>query len=555
MFKLFSTKYFLYNLLAVIFISCANPRPPSGGPPDKTPPKIIDFYPQNRSLNFDGNNIFIKFNKWVDRNSVINNIFLNPPIRYKVDWNGKKLYIRFAESLPKETTISFLLGTNYLDLDGNQPTEPFYLVFSTGGRIDTGRIHGKVIADGMQNIYVYAIPTKELNDSLFDINTSFHYRTQPDNLGNFKFEALKADNYIIFSYHDKNKNKVFDYGQEDFGFASDTICPSTTLLDTVIIIPSPPIDETQPFITNALALNPYIAKLTFSEPIRISVSQENITNTIQFIDTLTNSFFTPFFLQVDINKSNELILYFLDSLREGLYQIVISNPKSISDTAGNPIFINKKEVIRITKTNIDLPIGIFEKNVQLKTPTDSLIITFNNPLDTINSKLSIKAINMALKDTFDVGYNFLQPNKLLIKIPNLKWRDNYTLLIQSKLICDFIGIVYSNKSFELIVKVEEEPRIGSLQGTLIARIDSTFGNPMVMLFSPKKRYYTKVVNNFWKFENILEGEYQLIAFYDGNGNKTYDSGKYRPLQLSERLIKSPMKITIKKGWSVEEIRF
>ncbi|MFN3306719.1 MAG: Ig-like domain-containing protein [Candidatus Kapaibacteriota bacterium] len=553
MFKIDCKKFCLYNLLALIFISCANPRPPSGGPPDKTPPKIIEFFPQNRSLNFKGSEIFIKFNKWVDRNSVINNIFLNPPIIYKVEWNGKKMHIQFAESLPKETTISFLLGTNYSDLDGNQPNEPFYLVFSTGNNIDSGRINGRVVAGIMQNIYVYAIPITELNDTLFDVNSCFHYRTQPDNLGNFKFEALKADNYIIFSYNDKNKNKVFDFGQEDYGFASDTIHISTTLSDSVILILSPPIDEIPPFITNAMGLNPYIAILTFSES--IVVSQKIFTNSIEFIDTSTNSFFTPLFIQVNIDKPNELILYFQDSLREGIYKIVVSNPKLITDTAGNPVYVDKNQVIRITKTNINLPFGIFEKSVQLKTPSDSVLVTFSHPLDTTKSQLNFKAINIAQKDTFEVNYQFLQLNKLYVKIPNLKWKDNYKLLIHSKLIYDYTGFMYANNSYEVFVKVADEPRLGSIQGTLLARIDTTLGNPMLMLYSPTNKYYTKVVNNLWKFENVLEGEYQLIAFYDENNNKTYDSGRYRPLQLSERLIKFPMKITIMKGWSVEEIKF
>lgn len=553
MFTLSINKFSFYFILSVIFISCANPRPPSGGPPDKTPPKVIEFSPLNRSLNFQGNKIYIEFNKWVDRNSVINNIFLNPPLRYKVDWSGKKMYVHFAEPLPNETTISFLLGTNYMDLDGNQPTEPFNLVFSTGTKIDSGSIYGKVIADGLQNIFVYAIPTSELYDTSFDINTSFHYRTQPDNQGNFKLEALKSSSYLIFSFNDKNKNKVFDYGIEDFGFASDTITLYGSLPDSVIIINNPPIDEVRPFVVNAYEIDQNIVKLSFSE--QVEVSKDAIFNSIRFFDTLKSRFFTPFSGQVDINKPNELLLFFKDKLPEGIYQIIVSNPDNIKDTAGNPVSTDIKQIIRITQSEFNLPLEIFEKIVQLKTPIDTLLITFNKPLDSAISKFIVKAINLSRKDTLDADCSLLELNKLHIKIPNLKWKDNYKVLIYSNLICDFSGKMYSNKSFELTIKVEDEPSLGSIRGILLTRIDNAFGQPMVMLYSPLKKYYSKVLNNNWKFENVLEGEYQLIAFYDRNNNEIYDSGRYKPLQLSEKLIKQPIRVSVKKGWSIEEIRF
>ncbi|MGB9851484.1 MAG: Ig-like domain-containing protein [Candidatus Kapaibacteriota bacterium] len=537
---------------AFLLFSCANVKPPSGGPPDRTPPKVVEFFPANYARNFSGKEIYIKFNKWVERNSVVNNIFLNPAEKYEIKWSGKKMYILFPNNLPTNTTFNLLLGTNFTDIDGNKPEQPFNLVFSTGDKIDSGRIVGKVPQSKEQNIFIYSIPTKELNDTMFDINKTFHYRTQPDVNGNFSFEALRYDSYIVVAFIDKNNNKEFDFGSESFGVASDSVYASIQVSDTISLLFAPPIDKTSPVITNAFALNQHTIKIIFSEPIRtipIRSMPFIVSDTSTLYEFQPNSYF------IDKNNPKEIKLFFKDTIPESILSLKILNPEIFTDTAGNQLLFEKSLLLRGSKLKDELSPQIIQNQIFLNTVNDTIEICFSKPIDTTKTKLAIRSINTEQNDTTRAKYDFSSTHTIHIDIPNIKWRSLYNLVIQSDTIYDYLGKIYTNFSASLQVKVGEEPRLGSLKGKLIARLDTNFGEPIVMAIGSEMIFYSKVSSNDFTFDNIPEGEYTLVAFYDKNRNGKYDFGSLRPFAFSEKIIKISKRISIRKGWTIEEMRF
>ena len=60
----FSQRYWWYFLVMLIG-ACANIVTPSGGPVDKTPPKVLKTIPENNSKNFTGKNIRIQLDKFI----------------------------------------------------------------------------------------------------------------------------------------------------------------------------------------------------------------------------------------------------------------------------------------------------------------------------------------------------------------------------------------------------------------------------------------------------------------------------------------------------------
>lgn len=544
---------FCVLLVTFLLLSCANVKPPSGGPPDKTPPKVVEFLPSNQTTNFQQKEIYIKFNKWMDRGSVVNNIFLNPPMKYEVKWNGKKMFIRFPENLPEETTFNLLIGTNCSDIDGNRPEQPFSLVFSTGAKIDSGRISGKIILGKEQNVYIYAIPTREISDSTLDINKTFHYRTQPDINGLFTFEALRTDSYIVFAYSDKNNNKEFDYGNESFGLSHDNIHTNTQHRDSIYLILTQPKDKIPPLVTNVIGKNPYSIIITFSEPVNIpdTISNKNF----QILDTLSKKVYNPLCVLIDPNNKKEITLFFYEPLPDAIFSFNITNPNAIVDSSGNALTFEKPILMRISKNPEEVKPQILQNQIFLQSINDKVEIIFSKPLDTSRTKFKIKTVNIQQNDTLVVKYNFENQNKINVLIPNIKWRGNYSILVQTDTIFDYLGKGFSNFNFSVQLRTADEPRFGSLKGLLIAGLDTNLGQPMVMAIEGDKIYYCNVINNHFVLENIPEGEYVLIAFYDQNRNEKYDFGDLKPFSFSERIIKVYSKINIRKGWTVEEIRF
>ncbi|MEJ5285713.1 MAG: hypothetical protein CH6_3225 [Candidatus Kapaibacterium sp.] len=549
--------FFINRRIHIIFLglllACANVKPPSGGEPDRTPPKIVEFSPANFTTNFNENEIYIKFSKWMERGSVVNSIFLNPPLKYEIKWSGKKMYIRFPEKLPENTTFNLVLGTNSADLDGNKFEQPFTLVFSTGTKIDSGRIVGKTVLGKLQNVYVYAIPVKELADTSFDINKVFHYRTQPDKDGIFSFEALKYDSYIVVAYCDKNNNKQFDFGTEDFGINADTILVSKTVTDTISILLAKPTDENSPIITNAFAVNQHTIKITFSEPIK--VTDTFIDKLFEIQDTTSKKKNFPFAWTFDPSNPKEISIFFKDTLSLSVFHLSITDTKLITDTVGNPLKIETSILLKGSKNPDGNKPAPLQTQLFLKSPKDTFSIMFSKPLDTNKTRFSIKCINIEQNDTTLATHHFSNFNKIQILIPNLRWKGFYNILVETDTLFDFWGKAYYKNKFQVQLKVNDEPKLGSLKGKLIAGLDTSLGLPMIMAMSEQGTYYCKVVDNDFELKNILEGDYILVAFYDQNQDGIYNYGRLNPIKFSEKIIKISGKISIRRGWTVEELRF
>ena len=184
--------FFIFALVS----SCAVIVEPSGGPEDKTSPKINYFEPSPGTLNFQDNSIIIEFDKYMDKNTVNNSVFLSPSKKFELDWTRKKLEIEFEEPLDSNTTYSFSLGTDFTDIYGNKPDESFFLVFSTGNFIDSGYIKGKLIGENTSGINIFAYSLNEvLKDTLNITQCKPNYRTQVGTNGNFLIPAMKDGLY------------------------------------------------------------------------------------------------------------------------------------------------------------------------------------------------------------------------------------------------------------------------------------------------------------------------------------------------------------------------
>lgn len=547
------THSFLVLVVAIILFGCANPKPPSGGPPDKTPPKIIEFYPSNLTTKFTDKQIFIVFNKWVDRNSVLNNIFLNPPIKFNAKWSGKKLFIRFIEDLPQDFTINFLLGNDYADLDGNKPNEPFSLFFSTGESIDSGIVVGRVLAKDLTKTFIYVIPTNLISDSLVEINKIFHYRTQPNSNGIFKFEALKPGSYFLFGFTDFNGNKEFDRGLDGFGICSDSVVVNPYSKDTLAILVTHPKDITRPQLVDIVAISKNVIKLKFSEPIRLDSNFDlryfSINDTSKKIEIL------PDFISHNPEEPAALLVCFKNKLPEGFYSFELRNFEFISDTSNNKLFFQKPLLFRMTSEIPLLEPDLQTKKKILSNLSQRIVVNFNIPLDTSRTLFRVELVNIEKKDTMPIRFSWGSNFELIVDYPNLRWGSNYILNLSSDSVFDYFGNVFLTRRYSQTISIAGEPSVGNIRGKLLAVVDTSYGKPMIMAMGKDRNYVTDLVGMEWSFDNLPEGEYNLVAFYDRNNSKTYDFGEIYPLKFSEKIIKLIDRVQVKKGWTVEEIKF
>jgi len=136
------------TVLGFILTQCATPTSPTGGPPDKTGPTVVQTYPKSGTTNFDGQSIEFDFSDFITRSTFQTAFDMAPDLglRYQVDYGRKSVKVKFEKPLPDSTTMVFTLGTDMTDYHGNKMASPVTLALSTGPTIDHGKMKGRVVS-------------------------------------------------------------------------------------------------------------------------------------------------------------------------------------------------------------------------------------------------------------------------------------------------------------------------------------------------------------------------------------------------------------------------
>lgn len=209
-------------LVPVLFSACAVDRPPTGGPPDRSPLSVTSTLPASASVNTSPQTIRIGFNHYVGRNDISESIFFSPRIDdYEVSIHGKEAHIRLFEALQPNRTYTLTLRAPLKSLDGVHLLDRSQtLAFSTGPVLDQGSIEGRVWTNRlapMQNATVMAYSASRSNANL---ETRLDYIAQSGPSGEYRFEHLAPGSYRIVAVTDDNGNLQFDPETEVFAVAS-----------------------------------------------------------------------------------------------------------------------------------------------------------------------------------------------------------------------------------------------------------------------------------------------------------------------------------------------
>lgn len=206
--------YPLFLILSFALFSCATPVGPTGGPRDEKGPEILFTEPESGTTNFSEDEVLIYFDEFVNRNSINNNITIEPDFgaTFSTDWKRKRLAIKFEDNLPDSTTIIVTLGGQVSDTKGNRIGSPTVIAFSTGDEIDRGVITGRVrnantgAGEESRKVALYRAP--------FDLKAPYNYAAETDTGGYFKFSYLREGNYKAIFFDDRNRNKIWNPDNE-----------------------------------------------------------------------------------------------------------------------------------------------------------------------------------------------------------------------------------------------------------------------------------------------------------------------------------------------------
>ncbi|HHP7239895.1 Ig-like domain-containing protein [Longibacter sp.] len=321
----------------VLIGSCANPQPPGGGPRDETPPSVVSSTPAQDAVNVRTRSVRIVFSEYVERTSLVRSLTVTPAFdrALEFDWDGRAVEISFPSALRDSTTYILTLDAELSDTRGVSLNTPITIAFSTGPRINRGRIAGRVVepAEGRPqpqvDIYAYAAPDGVPPDSLPERPA---YRTQTGDDGSFSLEYLREQSYYVVAIQDNNRNRRPDV-LEPFGTPPRPLLPGAadaepvhvpwvvSRLDTI----APELRRVQPRSSQRVTLR-------FSEPVRPSLDPADYTlrDSIRDVRRPIASVHAPGVptTEVDIRTA--------DALQEGRHRLAIAD-SVVTDTLGTPL--------------------------------------------------------------------------------------------------------------------------------------------------------------------------------------------------------------------------
>ena len=548
----------LESLIFTLLISaCANIQPPSGGPPDKTPPVITLSEPSNGTLNFSGKSVSLDFNKYMDKNKVNENVFITPELAFTLDWSGKELEIEFTDTLAENTTYSITLGTEYTDLKQNKPAEAFSLVFSTGSVIDSGVIKGKLYDKDPSGVFIFCYKIDGINaDTLNITHTKPYSRIQVGTNGKFEFNALKNGTYRLFSIRDKFKDGIYDNGMDDFGAAPWDINLREDTSAYINMKIGPTIDKINPIINGAEAISNSRILVEFSENIdTLSVDKRQfiISDSLNSKNiALESAYISPKganYIELFTNTELDTITKWSVTVKNGIKDTV---GNSIPDTNNFTYFYSVAERDTLIPKLMKPP---FKDSTTGINPENCFDFIFNSAIDSnIKDKIKIHLPEGSKDIPFDIiwkGENYfsVKPRNVL---QSEMW---YTLTFEQFGIKSPNGYSISDSTLKLRFKTQDIRSNGGITGTLNGNYKQSLNYIIYLISKDKSKIYKSVAGSRgkWSFENVIPGMYTMEVFIDGNNNGKYDFGESFPFEYSEKFFEFEKEIEVKPRWKVEDL--
>lgn len=326
-------------MLVCLPLACAVPVPPGGGPPDSTPPSIVQTVPSDGQTNFSGSTVEFEFDEAINVRTFGRALSITPDLvgTPRISGSGKKIKVRLPGELRESTTYILTLDVSLRDLHNVSLDSPISIAFSTGDEIDAGRMSGRLVhassgqAAGGVDVFAFAD-----NDSL-TLRSPPLYRTQTGSNGSFRFNYVSTGEYFVVAVDDANRNRLMDEGEKRAVPPLDRISA-----DSLGASPSRPWilavhDRIPPTIERVRAVSSRDLELRFSEPLDTDVNHPSIfgfaeSHRLTLQDSLGNSVGDVGELYFTESRSRILFAR-VDSLSPGSYSLLGSAP--VSDSLGN----------------------------------------------------------------------------------------------------------------------------------------------------------------------------------------------------------------------------
>lgn len=331
---------------------CANIIPPSGGPRDSLPPRLLNATPKDSTLNFRGDRIVFNFDEYIDDpQDISNNILFTPlfEINPEISVRSRTVTVRFRDSLEANTTYILNFGNALRDINEGNVIKNFVYTFSTGPALDSLSFSGKVdLAEtGKIDSTLIIILHRNLEDSAV-VKERPVYVARVDAAGNFRFQNLPKDTFAIYALGIAGTVRRYQNPtQQAFAFSNEPVITGVTKDVTLHAYRIPPPLTTNQPTAQVRNNNPNERRLRFTTvPASGTLDLEsdfvmNFPSPLRTFDSTlvslsTDSSFTPVRYTVRLDSSRTA-LNFRSQWKEGTQYNLILGRDFAEDSAGRKL--------------------------------------------------------------------------------------------------------------------------------------------------------------------------------------------------------------------------
>jgi len=565
-------------LLMLLLSACATEVAPQGGPEDRTPPKIVNIYPDSGTLRFSDNRIRIEFNKFINVQSLRSALFFSPAIEdYEVYGAGRSAEIIIYDTLQPNRTYTYTLTNELKDTRGNALEKSYTFAFSTGNKIDSGFIAGRVF--GRNNrpvkgalVLAYLLPdTNRLYaDTLNPAYQKPDYLAQTDSAGRFQLNYLVEGQYRLIAINDKIANRRYDFAQEEFAVPFH---PVRTGMTNVLMRFALEPDTTELELQVAEARHAHSVILRFNR----DVAPDSLSAQ-QFVifDSTAQAFVAVYDLYSQIEGRREQIVLVTDSLIEGhLYAVRAFDVKDRFGFSGDSLVaVFTGNSTPDTSTILWQPtFADSTKNLlELSAPSPkgrTLPLQFSGPISRSSLPQALVLELRIGKQYQPVDYQlfFIDATRAMLR-PQRGFELGawYRLTVNHGKLRSALNKPVRDTLIVRHFQIVSEEQFGTIEGTLTADsaghvllhaelLGTNVFYPILLTVQPDA---TGIAFTPFTLQELPEGRYFLSAFYPKNPNpsiyEAWDGGRPFPFRYAERFTVGFDSIRVRKRWTTTGAR-
>ena len=251
-------------ILAGLAAACASEAPPPGSGPDFDPPRVVERVPARGAV-VPGlsDPASVRFDEpLADPVGATRGVEGSPAFDYRVDASRTRITIIPRAGWRDGVVYMLTIPAGLRDLLGNRTQTPIELQFSTGPPITRSRIEG-VVYDRMT-----LKPARSVR-LLFLPPDSVPYTALSDTAGAFRLPSIPPDEYVVFAFADRNRNRTIDRAFEPHDSATVVVAESTSIGRATLWLVEP--DSTPPSLVEAVVVDSLRVRLQFDDAIEPDV--------------------------------------------------------------------------------------------------------------------------------------------------------------------------------------------------------------------------------------------------------------------------------------------